>query len=432
MTPASPVNRDLTLLFVVMITIAAGNTALQSVLPALGRSLDVPDSAIAGIFSVSALVWVIAAPIWARRSDRSGRRAMVLLGLVGFVSSVMLCGLFLMAGVRGWLSPLATIVAIVAARLLYGLLGSAAPPAAQAIIASRTTPEQRTKALTLLASAFGLGTIIGPALAPFFVMPFVGLAGPAFVFSAVGIVVIVVVLRYLTDDAPGTVSYGAASSYPSIGGEPTGASVVAATSARGADVKLRDPRIWPWMLIGLVMGHAQAMTGQAVSFLVIDRLGLPLETAQQAIGIVLMTGAGAALLAQWGLIPLLNLSPRLLVLAGSGIAAVGCLLTGFATTLNGIAVAFALACAGFGFIRPGFTAGASLAVGTADQGAVAGRTTAVNGAAFVLGPSIGVGLYELSKPLPYIAAAATLVVVIVYALVTLSPSDPGGSASRGK
>lgn len=435
MTPAPPpaarLNRDLTLLFMVMITIAAGNTALQSVLPAIGRSIGVPDTAVAAAFSASALVWVIAAPMWARRSDRQGRRAMVLLGLVGFISSVLLCGILLTAGIRGWISPMAALLAFIVARLLYGLFGSATPPAAQAILAARTDGAERTRALTLLASAFGLGTILGPALAPFFVLPFVGLAGPAFVFPLLGLAVLLVAMRLLPDDAHGEgTGRGAASSYPSIGGEPTGASVTAATAEPGgAEVKMRDPRIWPWMLAGLVMGHAQAMTGQAIGFLVIDRLALPLEAAQQAIGIVLMTGAGASLLAQWGLIPLLGLSPRAMVLFGAVLAAAGSVLTGITGSLYGIAVAFALASLGFGFLRPGFTAGASLAVGPEAQGSVAGRTTAVNGAAFVLGPSIGVGLYELWKPLPYLTAAAALAFLAVYAAIRLRPSAPGASAS---
>src|SRR3546814_952884 len=54
---------------------------------------------------------------------------------------------------------------------------------------------------------------------------------------------------------------------------------------------------------------------------------------------------------------------------------------------------YALASLGFGFTRPGFTAGSSLAVGPDAQGSVAGKVTSVNGASFVLGPSIGVGLY---------------------------------------
>ena len=57
--PARPrLDRDFGLLFVVMLVIGAGNTALQSVLPSLGRSIGVADFLIAGVFSVSALVWV--------------------------------------------------------------------------------------------------------------------------------------------------------------------------------------------------------------------------------------------------------------------------------------------------------------------------------------------------------------------------------------
>lgn len=403
-----------TLLFIVMLTIAAGNTALQSVLPALGRSLGVPDNAVAAAFSVSALVWVVAAPYWARRSDRHGRRRMVLLGLFGFCSSVFLCGLFLAAGILGWLSPLLAFGCFVVARMLYGAFGSAAPPAAQAIVAAGTSHADRTRALTLLASAFGLGTILGPALAPAFVLPVVGLSGPAFVFSLFGVLTLVLTAKLLPEDSHGH-ARGAAITYPSIGGEPTGASVRAATAEDGArPMKLTDARIWPWMLVGLVAGHAQAMTGQTIGFLIIDRLRLDAVQAAAETGVVLMVGAGASLLAQWGLIPNLKLNPRQLAISGAIIAAIGCALTGFAESLHMLAVAYGLASLGFGFVRPGFTAGASLAVGMDEQGAVAGRTTSVNGAVFVLGPSIGVGLYQVAGSLPYLAAAAALILMLPY------------------
>lgn len=401
------------LLFLVMLTIAAGNTALQSVLPALGRSLKVPDNAVAAAFSVSALVWVISAPYWARRSDRQGRRRMVLLGLFGFCSSVFLCGVFLAAGILGWLAPLPAFGCFIVARMLYGTFGAAAPPAAQAIVAAGTTRAERTRALTLLASAFGLGTILGPALAPFFVLPVVGLSGPAFVFSIFGVGVLLVTARLLPNDLPGD-AYGAATSYPSIGGEPTGASVRAATSDDRGKLPLTDPRIWPWMLVGLVTGHAQAMTGQAIGFLVIDQLHLSAAQAAAETGMVLMVGAGSALLAQWGLIPNLKLTPKQLAISGAVVAAIGCVLTGFSHSLHMLAVSYGLASLGFGFLRPGFTAGASLAAGHHEQGAVAGRTTSVNGACFVLGPSIGVGLYQFWGPLPYIVAGAALVLMLPY------------------
>ena len=422
------IDRRFALMFLVMLTIAAGNTALQSVLPALGRSLGVADSAVAGAFSVSALLWVIAAPFWANRSDRHGRRAMILLGIGGFSMSLTLCGLFLMAGINHWIGGTAAFGCFIAGRLIYGAFGAAAPPAVQALVAGETTRAERTRALTLLASAFGLGTILGPAIAPYLILGSVGglevgLAGPAFLFALFGVAVWITVRRMLPDDrivAPHDDTHGASSAYPSIGGAPSGASVTAATQSHVEQVGYTDPRIRAWMIAGLVMGHAQAMTGQAIGFLVIDRLNLAPALALEPTGIVLMMGAGAALLAQWGIIPRLNLTPRQLVLTGLVLAAAGTALTGIATSLYTIATAYALASLGFGFTRPGFTAGASLAVGANAQGSVAGKVTSINGASFVLGPSIGVGLYEAQHSLPYLVAGAACVVLIGYAWVTLN------------
>lgn len=431
------VGRDLAILFVVMLITGAGNTALQSVLPAIGRSIRVPDSVIATVFSVSALVWVFAAPYWARRSDRQGRRNMVVLGISGFTFSITLVGLILLAGLLGWIGPLATMLAVIAARVIYGLFGSAAPPAAQAIVALGTERDDRVKALTLLGSAFGLGTILGPALAPYLVLPGVGLAGPAMVFALLGLLTAFAAWKWLppdTVDASGE-ARGANVSYPSIGGAPAGASITAATSKPvDASLKLRDPRIWPWMLAGLIMGHAQAMTGSAMGFLVIDRLGLPVEqlSTQQSIGLVLMSGAGAALLVQWGIIPILNMAPRTMMIVGLILAALGLTATSNADSLYGIATGYALSSMGFGFTRPSFTAGSSLAVGRRLQGLVAGHVTSVNGASFVLGPTIGVGLYEIWRPLPFLVAAAVLLLMIPYVLKRLSLSDPAESPSRAR
>lgn len=423
-------DRRFALMFMVMLTIAAGNTALQSVLPALGRSLGVADSAVAAAFSVSALLWVIAAPFWANRSDRHGRRVMILLGMGGFCVSLLTCGIFLAAGINGWIGGTTAFLLFIGGRLIYGTFGSAAPPAVQAMVAGETTREERTRALTLLASAFGLGTILGPAIAPYLILGHLGsielgLSGPAFVFAIFGVVMFVTIRTMLPDDRGMTsASHGAVNAYPSIGGQSSGASVRAANEPRGGTkVSYRDPRIRGWMIAGLVMGHAQAMTGQAIGFLVIDRLNVAPALALEPTGIVLMMGAGSALLAQWGIIPTLNLAPRALVLVGLVLAAVGTALTGFATSLYGIATAYALASLGFGFTRPGFTAGSSLAVGPAAQGSIAGKVTSVNGASFVLGPSIGIGLYGLNDSLPYLVAGVGCVLLFVYCWLALREPD---------
>ena len=430
--PQARIDRGFALLFIVMLTIAAGNTALQSVLPALGRSLKVPDSAVAAAFSVSALLWVLAAPFWASRSDRHGRRAMILLGMGGFALSLAICGICLAAGINGWIGGTTAFVCFIGGRLIYGTFGAAAPPAVQALVAGSTTRAERTKALTLLGSAFGLGTILGPAISPYLLLGSIGgveigLAGPAFIFSLFGLCVWIAVRRMLPDDRTHISDparehadyHGAANAYPSIGGQSSGASIVAATEPHSEPVGYTDPRIRSWMIAGLVMGHGQAMTGQAIGFLVIDRLHVAPALALQPTGIVLMMGAGAALLVQWGIIPNLNLRPRTMMLTGLVFACIGCALTGLATSLYSIACAYALASVGFGFTRPAFTAGASLAVGHNAQGSVAGKVTSVNGAAFVLGPSIGVGLYEAQHSLPYLVAGAAMIVLFIYARFAL-------------
>ena len=442
------VGRTFSLMFLVMLTVAAANTALQSILPALGRSLGVRDQAVAAAFSVSALLWVLAAPYWAARSDREGRRRMILMGVGGLVVSLSVCGVVLTAGINRWIGGTTAFALFIAGRLIYGGFGAAAPPAVQALVAGETTREERTRALTLLASAFGLGTILGPAIAPRLILGRIagveiGLAGPAFLFAGFGVAVWLTVRTMLPDDrraerAGGLpddrlatrAAFGRQSAYPSIGGAPTGASVRAATEPAGEQVGYLDPRIRGWMIAGLVMGHAQAMTSQAIGFLVIDRLHVAPAQALEPTGIVLIMGAGASLLAQWGIIPLLNLSPRQLVLSGLVVAAIGTALTGLAGSLYGIATAYALASLGFGFTRPGYTAGASLAVDADAQGSVAGKVTSVNGASFVLGPSIGVGLYELWHALPYLVAGAACVAMIGYAAVALR--DRAGAAAYGE
>jgi MFS family permease len=407
MVPAASLSRErFALLFAVMLVAASGNTAMQSLMPAIGRELGVADLWVAVAFSLSAVVWVLMAPHWARRADHRGRRALMRLGLYGFIASMLICGGILAAGFAGLISGTVVFVIFVFGRAVYGAWGSASPPAVQAYIAARTDGEQRTAYLAALASSFGLGTIIGPAIAPLFIFPPLGLAGPLIVFAAIGVAVLALVALRLPDDTPRSSARGEVVDYPSMGGFLVG------SRERGEDgparLRWRDPRVLPWHIIGVVGGHGNAALLGVIGFLVIDRSGVPLAEAQQSIAIVLMSGAGATLLAQWGLIPYLALSPRRLVFWGLVAASAGVLLTGLADSMYGITLGFALAAIGFGLFRPGFTSGASLAVNPDEQNAVAGMVTSVNGVAYIAAPALGVLLYGLWMPLPFLATAAML------------------------
>lgn len=410
------------LLFSVMLVAAAGNTAMQSLLPAIGRVLAVPDIWVAIAFSLSAILWVVAAPYWARRADRRGRRALMRLGLYGFITSNLVCGLALAAGLGGHLGVVAVFAIFIFGRTLYGGLGSASPPAVQAYIAARTEGSQRVSALAIIASSFGLGTIVGPALAPAFIFPPLGLSAPLIVFAAIGALVLAWLALQLPDDTPRNPARGTIVSYPSIGG---GEAMAARDeeAAPAAPLRWRDPRLWPWHLAGIIGGHGQAIVLTVLGFLIIDRLALAPAQAQQWIAIVLIVGAFATLLAQWWMIPQLRLGPGPLIAWGSVIGAVGSAITGLADSAYGITIGYALASLGFGLFRPGFTSGASLAVDLHEQNAVAGMVTSINGLAYVAGPVIGVALYTIGWPLPFLATAALLLALAAWAAVSPSLSD---------
>jgi MFS family permease len=393
------------LLFSVMLVAAAGNTAMQSLLPAIGRDLHVADLWVAAAFSLSALVWVAMAPVWAHRADRRGRRALMRLGLTGFIGSNLVCGAALAAGLAGLASGSLVFAIFMLGRSLYGAFGSASPPAVQAYIAARTEGAERTRALAALASSFGLGTIIGPAIAPLFIFPPLGLASPLIAFAMIGVLVLAAVVLRLPDDTPKREARGSIFAYPSIG---SGDATVAATNGASRALRWRDPRVRPWLIAGVVGGHGQATALGVIGFLVIDRLAVPLAHAQQWIAIVLMGGAGASLLAQWWLIPLLGLTPRRLVLWGSLLATIGTVATGLSLSVYGLMLGFALASMGFGLFRPGFTSGASLAVDLDEQNAVAGMVSSVNGIPYVAAPSIGVALYGLGLALPFLVTGALM------------------------
>jgi MFS family permease len=155
-THSIPADR-MTVLFAVMLVSAAGNTAMQSILPAMGAKLHIPDVWVSLAFSWSALLWVLTAPHWARQSDKRGRKALMALGVIGFFLSMALCGLTLWAGLEGWIGAGVTFLIFALFRSLYGGFGSAAPPAVQAYVAARTEPEKRTQALSLVSSPSGSG-----------------------------------------------------------------------------------------------------------------------------------------------------------------------------------------------------------------------------------------------------------------------------------
>lgn len=398
------------ILFAISIVVAIGNTGLMTVLPAISRQIGFQDWMSGAIFSLSALLWAVMSPIWARESDRRGRKPMILLGLAGFLLSMTLCGIVVSVGLYALLPPVVVFVLFLLSRSMFGLIGSASNPATQAYLAERTTRADRTQQMAALAGAFGLGTVVGPFLAPLFIVPGVTLAGPMFAFAIIAGLMLAVVWKGVPEEEKPQIRD---SRRFSRAGETKGL--------------WRDPRLLPFLIYGFMVASCQTAQGYTLGFLVIDKLKIqPME----ALGFTAVaTGAGAlaGLLAQWGLIRMFSMGPRALLRWGAGLAMLGNLITAFSPDYWTVVAGYAVAALGFGFARPGFTAGASLTVRMDEQARAAGAIAAVNGLNVIIAP-VFVWLYGVFHAGPFALNALILGGLLIYAFRDPILKDAGESA----
>ena len=373
------------LIFAVTMATAVGNLGLVSVMPVIGRTLAIPDALIACTFSLSALIWAGMAPLWAHWSDRLGRKPMLMVGVGGFTFSMSGCALVVLAGLHLVMAPLVIFAIFILVRSSYGLLGSAAPTAAFAIIADRTSGDSRVQALSGMAGALSLGTIMGPAVAPIFVIGQSGLAGPPLAFAAGGLVLLLLVWVGLPADRPVRAPETVGEKVPSL---------------------WRDRGMRPLLIQGLVICSAQAINIYTLGFAVIDAQQPGRTDAQWWIGITMSLGAVSSLLAQMGFVRLARPTPRFMLWGGSAVAAAGNLLALAGGGLHALVGGFVLASFGYGLARPGFSAAASEAVEPERQGAVAGAVSSIAGASIALPPVIAVACYQYWWGAPFLMAAA--------------------------
>jgi MFS family permease len=426
--PPGMSKRTFAIIFGASLATQVGNTGLVSVLPPIGRAIGMADEMVVAIFSLSALLWAFTSPRWAAASDRHGRKPLMMVGLTGFLVSMTLCGVVVSAGLRHLFAPAAIFVAFLLCRALFGLFGAAANPASQAYVAEHTPVERRTQAMASLAGAVGLGQVTGPFLAPLFILPIVGLAGPLFGFALIAAAMLVIVWAFLPE-----------SSVPR-----TPAPIHVKGAPKGRPM-WRDQRVIPFLVYGFVVASCQTAQQQTLGFLIIDKLKLDPLKAQGFIAIAMMFGAMAGLLAQWGIIRMFEMTPRQLLRWGVAVAALGNVIVALQPTYAAVVAGYAISSLGFGLARPGFTAGSSLAVDMHEQARVAGAIAAVNGVNVVLAPFF-VWLYERIHPAPFILNALMMLAMLAYAfsntqlknaaprpatraeaaMATLEKSDEGG------
>jgi MFS family permease len=377
-------SRAFGLLFGCLVCIGIGQSMLFSILPPAARAIGISPFQVSTIFATSASIWVFVSPMWGRRSDVSGRRTVMLIGLLGYALSMTLLATVIKIGTLGLLPPVIVYPMLIASRSVFALIGSGTGPASQAYIADRTSRADRTAGVALVSAAMGLGETVGPgvgaALAP------IGLLAPIYLAAALAVVSACTIWRFLPEEGP----------------------PLTQDDARSRKMRVSDRRIRPYLLVSTALQAVRATTVITLAFFLQDTLKLTAQQTVQYSGVGFVTLAVSGLFAQLVVVQRFRPSVRwmmrvgtLLMLAAFVLFIVGGAFPTYLVGLTGLGL-------GLGLVRPGSAAAASLSVEPNEQGSVAGMLGGVAVIGNVFGPMLGTTLYSVARTGPYILNAAIM------------------------
>lgn len=141
------------LLMSVQFFVYLGFGIIIPILPEVILQQGLSEVHVGGLLTVYALASFFTAPLWGALSDRTGRKKLILIGLIGFSLSFFLFALFI-----------ENLPLLYASRVVGGIFSGALYTAVTGFVADMTDDENRNKYMGLLGMSIGLGFIFGPAI----------------------------------------------------------------------------------------------------------------------------------------------------------------------------------------------------------------------------------------------------------------------------
>lgn len=390
---ALPERRIYALLLGAIATMAMGQTLVFALLPLIGRAVGLRELQIGIIITASSAVYALATRVWGRRSDRLGRKRVILIGLAGYTVGTLIFTSLFWLGFEHLLRGLFLWLALIAARCLQSSVMAGTMPASNAYVSDITNAESRTTGIARLGAANSTGTIIGPALGG--MLAGISLLAPLYFAAFMTFTSFVLIWLFLPESPR---------------------ALVEAHHAAPARLSFTDTRYRHFLLIAMVMFTAFSVVQQTLGFYFQDTLQLPSAQAAQKFGFALMLAASLALLAQGLLVQHLRWPAWRLIHSGLFSLIAGSILLTIGGNIYFLFAGVACCGLGIGLSYPGCVAAASLTVSADEQGSLAGLTTALPAIGSIVGPVLGTGLYELSSHWPYAGNLFLLIPVFIYAL----------------
>ncbi|WP_083267810.1 MFS transporter [Lentzea guizhouensis] len=322
-----------------------------------------------------------------------GRRSLLVGALFGSAAALFAFAVTANLGLLEVLGVPAVLAAFLLTRgVLFGGALAALPVAAQSYVADVTHgQEERVRGLSRVGASLGLGLVLGPAVGG--LLGRFGLLTALYVAPVVLVVVGLVVLFGLPEETRH------------------------ADRPQPRGVRMRDPRMWPFLVLGTAIYLSISLLSMSTGFLLQDRLGLDGPRTAELTGVVLLAGGLPMLLVQGFVVPRLGWSPLRLLRSGLPLTGIAFTMIVFAPNLMTVVVASVLSGVGHSLAVPGYTSAPSLLFGPDEQGGVAGMIGSANAVVLMVGPLVATGLYELRPEAPFAAGAVVLFGAFVFALL---------------
>ena len=372
-----------------MFTACVGSMAMMAFVAVIGpmaRLLELQPWHVGTAVTAAGLAWMLMSRFWGARSDRLGRRRVLVTALTGFAVSYAFLALFM--GTTLSLAPAVPIsfLGMVLGRTLVGVFYAAVPPVCAALVADHVPPAQRARGMAAIGASNAVGMVVGPGAAG--LLAAWSLCGSLYAVAVLPVLALLAVWRFLPSDT---------------GHE----------ARRASALKLGDRRIRRAVCTAFVAMFSVMVAQVVVGFYALDRLGLDPAGAARAAGIALAL-VGAALFVSQMILRRLDWPPLRFVRVGAVTGAVGFGAVLAADTTLWLWIAYMVAASGMGWVYPSLSALAANAVDSHEQGAAAGAVGAAQGLGAMAGPIIGTGLYQLSYGAPYGLAAVLLLIAALW------------------
>lgn len=372
----------------VLVCVALAGTmsmmAFTAVIGPVARLLGMAEWHVGLALTAAGLLWMLSARRWGRRSDRVGRRRVLLTALAGYAAVYLVMAVFVDLALRSPPLLLVSVLALVGTRAIEGLFYAAVPSTAAALVADETPPAGRAGMMAKLGAANAVGLVVGPAAAGW--IAFHDLALALYAALALPVLSWLVVWLKLPELPPVAPPVQRAAAAPAW-----------------MDRRLRLPLFAAFASI-LAVTISQVIVG----FFAIDRLHLAPAAGAKVAGLTLAALGVGLMGAQVLVMRCKSVPPARWITMGALVAAGGFGAMVLVVQEWQLLATYAVGAFGMGFVMPAFPALAANAVAAHEQGATQGAVASVQGLGMVLGPMLGTLLYAWSPNAPYLLLALVL------------------------